>query len=190
MPKDDTIIPEIGKVEFDFSEDFYNAKIPTIKEPLLNVRFIKIEPREDDRGFLLKDCEIPFLPKNQDGMPLFGEHYNIFNPNPMIRGFHAHRELWDIFCAVLGKVKFVLFDARISIGGKPNPTYMKGNEYILSERTPRVLVVPPGIFHGHRSYAAGTLLSCVGSHPYNPKNPDEVRVPYTSFGYNWEPEIK
>jgi dTDP-4-dehydrorhamnose 3,5-epimerase-like enzyme len=190
MVEDVRVIPEIGEVEFDFSEELLQTKFPVIKEPLIGVRIIKIIAREDDRGFLLKDIQSLELPKDDDGKPMFGEHYHIFDPQPIIRGLHAHREYWDYFCVVFGKAKFSLFDVRKTIGGEPNPTYGNANEYLLSERNPGVLVVPPGIYHGHHSYLPNTLVSCVGTHLYNPENPDEVRVPYMSFGYNWGVEIK
>lgn len=182
-------LPQLGEVEFDFSKELINKNIELIKKPLSNVKLIKLTPREDDRGVLLKDIQSINLPKDEKGIPLFGEHYNVLNPAPMIRGFHAHRELWDYFCIVMGKAKFVLIDCRKKIGGKENPTYGKLNEFVLSDRNPATLIVPPGVYHGWKSYVPNTLLSSTGTHLYNPKDLDEVRVPYTSFGYNWDVKI-
>jgi dTDP-4-dehydrorhamnose 3,5-epimerase-like enzyme len=190
MAEDVNVIPELGEVVFDFSDELVQTKFQITKEPLTGVRVNKIVAKEDDRGFLLKDIQSIDLPKGDDGRPMFGEHFSIFNPEPMIRGFHAHRELWEYFSIVIGKGKFVLFDIRKSIGGEPNPTYGQGNEYFLSDRNPGVLVVPPGVFHGWKSFVPNTLASFTGTHLYDPNHPDEVRVPYTSFGYSWDVEIK
>lgn len=190
MINDKKKLPEIGIVEFDFSVDFTKKKLEIIKESISHVKMIKLIAREDDRGILLKDIQNFNLPKDENGHPIFGEHYNVINPSPMIRGFHAHRELWDYFCIILGKAKFVLVDCRKSISGKINPTYGKINEFFLSERNPFTLVVPPGVYHGWKSYIPNTVLSSTGTHLYDPNNLDEVRVPYVSFGYSWETIIK
>ena len=190
MIKDKKNLPEVGIVEFDFSEDFTKKKLEIIKDSLSHVKMIKLIAREDDRGILLKDIQNFNLPKDENGIPMFGEHYNVINPSPMIRGFHAHRELWDYFCIILGKAKFVLVDCRKSINGKNNPTYGKINEFFLSERNPFTLVVPPGVYHGWKSYIPNTVLSSTGTHLYDPNNLDEVRVPHESFGYSWETNIK
>ncbi|HME54888.1 MAG TPA: dTDP-4-dehydrorhamnose 3,5-epimerase family protein [Candidatus Lokiarchaeia archaeon] len=189
MAEDTLVLPVLGEVTFDFSPEFTESPAKLSKEPLSNVTVLKIVPREDDRGLLLKDIQSINLPKGDDGNPMFGEHYSVFNPQPMIRGFHAHRELWDYFCIVLGKAKFVLIDARKTINGEENPTYGLLNEYFLSDRNPGVLVVPPGIYHGWKSLVPNTLLSSTGTHLYDPQKPDEVRVLYTSFGYSWEVKI-
>ncbi len=106
MINDKKKIPEVGIVEFDFSEDFIKKKLEIIKESLSHVKKIQLVAREDDRGILLKDIQNFNLPKNENGLPMFGEHYNVINPSPMIRGFHAHRELWDYFCIILGKANY------------------------------------------------------------------------------------
>ena len=183
-------IPNIGEIEYDFSEDLTKRHLEIIKEPLCNVKLIKLIPREDDRGILLKDIQNFNLPVNEKGHPLFGEHYNVINPKPMTRGFHAHKLLWDYFCIVLGRAKFVLVDCRKKINSKENPTYGKINEFFLSDRNPYTLVVPPGIYHGWKSYVDYTILSSTGTHLYDPENLDEVRVPIDSFGYDWSIKIK
>ncbi|MEX2681145.1 MAG: dTDP-4-dehydrorhamnose 3,5-epimerase family protein [Candidatus Sigynarchaeota archaeon] len=189
MDEDTKKLPVTGVTVFDFTTEFTKKTAKLIKEPLSHVQVLKIVPREDDRGMLLKDIQSINLPKDENGTVMFGEHYNVLNPVPMIRGFHAHRELWDYFCIVLGKAKFVLVDARRSINGKDNPTYGCINEYYLSDRSPGVLVVPPGVYHGWKSLVPNTLLSSTGTHLYDPKNPDEIRVSYQSFGYDWDVKI-
>lgn len=189
MPKDVKNVPGMGEVEFDFTAELSKKKAETTKE-MPFVKVIPLIPREDDRGILLKDIQCINLQAGPDGKPMFAEHYNVINPDPMIRGFHGHRELWDYFCIIMGRAKFVLIDCRVSIAGKPNAAYGKVMEFFLSDRTPGLLVVPPGVYHGWKSYVPNTILSSTGSHLYDPKNPDEVRVPYNSFGYNWDIQIK
>lgn len=190
MTKDIKILPNLGKVEYDFTEEFNSRNLVITKENISNVKLIKLITREDGRGLLLKDIQSFSLPKDKNGKPMFGEHYTIINPTPIIRGFHVHRELWDYFCIITGKAKFVLIDCRKLINGINNQTYGFINEFFLSERNPFTLVVPPGVYHGWKSYIPNTILSSTSTHLYDPNNLDEVRVPHTSFGYNWDIKIK
>jgi dTDP-4-dehydrorhamnose 3,5-epimerase-like enzyme len=45
--------------------------------------------------------------------------------------------------------------------------------------------VPPGVFHGWVALEDGTQLISVASELYDPENPDEERIPWNSFGYDW-----
>ena len=51
-------------------------------------------------------------------------------------------------------------------------------------------MVPPGVYHGWMALEDDTQLISVGSELYDPNNLDEVRVPYTSFGYDWSVQYK
>jgi dTDP-4-dehydrorhamnose 3,5-epimerase len=177
-------------IEFDFSEKFTKKHHEISEEILTDVKLISLVAREDDRGILLKDIQSIFLPRDHKDIPMFGEHYNVINPKPMTRGFHAHKILWDYFCIVFGRAKFVLVDCRKTIDAKDNPTYGKINEFFLSDRNPYTLVVPPGVYHGWKSYVDNTILSSTGTHLYDPENLDEIRVPIDSFGYDWSIKIK
>ena len=66
-----------------------------------------------------------------------------------------------------------------------SPSHGEINSFVLSARNPATLVVPPGVYHGWMALEDDTQLVSVGSELYDPNNLDEVRVPYTSFGYDW-----
>ena len=159
-------------------ESFFLETLGKKVNKLADVELVPLVFREDERGILLKDITATMIRK-------FGEHYNVINPEPMIRGFHAHYLLWDYFCIIQGRAKFVLVD------GRPlSPTCGCYTEVLLSDKTPQLLVVPPGIYHGWKSLVPNTILSSTGSELYDPKDPDEIRVPYTSFQYKWDVDIK
>jgi len=94
----------------------------------------------------------------------------------VVRAFHKHAELHDWFCIVHGAAKFVLVDDR-----KGGPTYRKSDVATLSDKSPKLLVVPPGVYHGWMSLAPDTMLLSTASHVYNKTKPDEERIPPDAF---------
>lgn len=165
---------------FVISKDkvFLNTVAKKVDKQLYDVKLLQLVYREDERGILLKDTTATTIRK-------FGEHYVVINPEIMIRGFHCHEILWDYFCIIQGRAKFILIDGRWE-----SPTYGQYWEGVLSDRDPLLLVVPPGVYHGWKSLVPQTILSSTGSELYDSRNPDEIRVPYTSFGINWDVVIK
>lgn len=61
---------------------------------------------------------------------------------------------------------------------------------ILTQRNPSLIVVPPGVYHGWMALEDNTLLISTASEVYNHRKPDETRVPYNSFGYDWSIKFK
>jgi dTDP-4-dehydrorhamnose 3,5-epimerase-like enzyme len=53
-----------------------------------------------------------------------------------------------------------------------------------------MLIVPPGVYHGWMSLEDDTQLISIASHTYNASSPDEERVSYDSFGYDWSINFK
>ena len=146
------------------------------------VKVIKLNTFEDDRGYLVE-----IIRKSQGETEphavahQFGQVYMVGDPvRGIIRAFHKHKELWDWFFIAHGSAKFVLKDDR-----EDSPTYGEMMTIICSARNPRLIVVPPGVFHGWMSLEDDTILISVASHTYNRENPDEVRIPPDSFGDVW-----
>ena len=105
----------------------------------------------------------------------FGQVYLVGNPaRGTIRAFHKHEELWDWFFISHGSAKFVLSDDRA--GSRTHGALMT---IIASARKPRLIVVPPGVYHGWMSLEDDTQMVSTASHVYNHAKPDEVRIPRT-----------
>ena len=89
----------------------------------------------------------------------------------------------------LGKVPFFngLSEEDVQLaatnGGKHTPEALE--TYILSERKPALLVVPPGIWHGWMALEDETIVLATGSEIYDQDEPDEVRVSPDLFGDVW-----
>jgi dTDP-4-dehydrorhamnose 3,5-epimerase len=63
--------------------------------------------------------------------------------------------------------------------------YKQQEIIILSEKCPKMIIVPPGIYHGWMSLEDNTIMISVASEVYNKEKPDEVRIPPDSFGDVW-----
>ncbi len=137
-----------------------------------DVQQLYLKVHEDDRGYLYE-----VVHASDSFVPQFGQAYIVGDRVEYItRAYHKHHELHDWFCIVHGSAKFVLVDDR-----EDSPTYRKFDILVGTNRTPSVIVVPPGVYHGWMSLEPDTLLCSAASHEYNRDKPDEVRVPPTEF---------
>ncbi len=141
------------------------------------VKLVDLIARADDRGYLIE-----ILRATDQHFTKFGQVYLVGNMSRgTIRAFHKHEVLWDWFFISHGSAKFALRDDRAS-----SPTYAQMDTYVITQRNPSLLVVPPGVFHGWMSLEDDTQMISTASEVYNRQKPDEVRVPPDSFGYKWE----
>ena len=128
----------------------------------------------DDRGYLFE------IIHNYD-MSKFGQVYVVGDPvRGVIRAFHKHNVLWDYFCIIKGSAKFVFVDDR-----KESKTFKQQEIIILSEKSPKMIIVPPDIYHGWMSLEDDTIMISVASEIYNKEKPDEIRISPDSFGDVW-----
>ncbi len=141
------------------------------------VRLVHLEVHADDRGYLIE-----ILRATDEHFTKFGQVYIVGNMSRgVIRAFHKHEVLWDWFFISHGAAKFVLRDDR-----PDSPTYEQMDTYVITQRNPSLLVVPPGVFHGWMSLEDDTQLISTASEVYKREKPDEMRIPPDSFGYSWE----
>ena len=141
------------------------------------VKLVNLVAHVDDRGYLIE-----ILRASDEHFTKFGQAYIVGDmARGTIRAFHKHDVLWDWFFISHGSAKFALRDDR-----PDSPTYEQMETYVITQRNPSLLVVPPGVFHGWMSLEDDTQLISTASEVYNREKPDEVRVPPDSFGYDWE----
>jgi len=146
-----------------------------------DVKIVDLVANVDDRGYLIE-----ILRSSDEHFTKFGQVYIVGdNVRNIIRAFHVHEVLWDWFFISHGSAKFALVDGR-----KNSPTFEEINTFILTDRKPQLLVVPPGVYHGWMSLEDDTQMISTASEVYNRQNPDEKRVSYDSFGYDWSIKFK
>ncbi|MHC4067362.1 MAG: dTDP-4-dehydrorhamnose 3,5-epimerase family protein, partial [Planctomycetota bacterium] len=109
--------------------------------------FLKVH--EDDRGYLYE-----VIHSSDSFVSQFGQVYVVGDRVQYItRAYHKHAHLHDWFCIVHGSAKFVLVDDR-----EDSPTYRMFDIVVGTGRTPSLVVVPPGVYHGWMSLEPDTLL--------------------------------
>ena len=146
-----------------------------------DVEVVDLARHEDDRGYLIEIARCADDPSPHGVVHRFGQVYLVGDPvRGTVRAFHKHAELWDWFFISHGSAKFVLKDDR-----NDSPTHGELMTLVASARKPRLIVVPPGVYHGWMSLEDDTQLVSTASHTYNSEKPDEVRIPPDSFGDVW-----
>ncbi len=149
---------------------------PMNKATIQGVECAPLKAHVDDRGYLIEIIRAtdPYMKK-------FGQVYLVGDPvRGAIRAFHKHNVLWDYFFISHGSAKLILMDDR-----PESPTYHHINIFVISQRNPAVLIVPPGVFHGWMSLEDDTQMISTATEVYNREKPDEVRISPDSFGDLW-----
>ncbi len=72
------------------------------------------------------------------------------------RGPHAHRQQTDLFCFPgPGEFRISLWDHR-----PESPAYGVRQDFVLGEKCPGVVIIPPGVVHGYRNLSDHPGLVC------------------------------
>ena len=142
------------------------------------VAIVDLEVHADDRGQLVEVLK--------EGGPLYQEvkQTTCTEAYPgTIKAFHWHKKQTDIWFFCRGMAQVVLHDPR-----EGSPTKGETNVFYMGERALKLLSIPPGVAHGYR--VLGNERACLFYHTteaYDPKDPDEMRIPYDDpgIGFDW-----
>jgi dTDP-4-dehydrorhamnose 3,5-epimerase len=102
----------------------------------------------------------------------------------VIKAFHYHKKQDDIWFVVKGMAQVVLFDLR-----ENSKTHGKTQVLYAGEDNPVLIFIPKGVAHGYRVLGNSKMgLLYHTTEAYDPKNPDEERIPFDSkkIGFDWE----
>jgi dTDP-4-dehydrorhamnose 3,5-epimerase len=113
----------------------------------------------------------------------FGQVYVTQSYQGVVKAWYRHRVQIDQLAVVTGLVKLVLFDARDA-----SATAGKVEEIIMGDLAPKLVQIPPGIWHGFKAIGpTDAFLLHLNSVAYNFEQPDEDRLPLTdpSIPYRW-----
>ena len=133
----------------------------------------------DERGRLMEimRSDWPIFKK-------FGQVYMTTNYPGVVKAWHYHTKQTDHVACVKGMVKLVLYDGR-----EGSPTYREVNEFFIGEHNPKLIVIPPGVYHGWKciSESESVVVNCPDD-LFDYENPDEHRAPYDdpNIPYNWD----
>lgn len=133
----------------------------------------------DDRG-----CFIELLRNDEPAFTGFGQSAATWSHPGVIKAFHWHRHQDDFWTVLAGMAQVVLFDLR-----EGSATYEATQVVYMGEQKLQGLLIPRGVAHGYRVLGAQPLLLVYHvTKPYNPRDPDEERLPYdcSRIGFDWE----
>ena len=140
------------------------------------VKDLKVIP--DERGRLME------ILRNDDEMfEEFGQVYMTTAYPGIIKAWHYHKLQSDNLTCIKGKILFAIYDPR-----ENSPTYGELNDFIISLDNPKLIHMPPGIYHGFKNIGKSeAIVVNTITKPYNHNNPDEYRVDAfdEKIGYKW-----
>lgn len=111
----------------------------------------------------------------------FGEVYFSIVHQGAIKGWHLHRKMTINYAVPIGKIKFVLFDARES-----SPTKGEVKEIFMGPSDNYCLVtVPPGIWNGYKGVGIDSLVANCATHVHDPDEMDRLDPFSPDVPYDW-----
>jgi dTDP-4-dehydrorhamnose 3,5-epimerase len=137
--------------------------------PLEGIRFMELNLIPDERGFFGEALR-------QDWQDLIDEwivQANLSSSFPgIVRAWHKHlRGQVDYFMVLKGALKICAYDESTH----------RLVEVIGTEKKPGIIRIPGHYLHGTKTISSEpSLLVYFVNRLYDPKNPDEVRVPWNS----------
>lgn len=142
----------------------------------VKVKILKAIP--DHRGRLME-----MLRSDEEIFKKFGQAYLTTAFPGIVKAWHYHKKQVDNFICAYGKMRVALYDSR-----KSSRTFKEINEFVLSMDEPKLIQIPPLVFHGFKCIAeVESIIINIPTEVYNYKNPDEFRIDAfeNDIPYDW-----
>jgi dTDP-4-dehydrorhamnose 3,5-epimerase len=142
----------------------------------VKIKDLRVLP--DERGRLME-----ILRSDDELFTKFGQAYLTTAYPGVTKAWHYHKIQTDNFVVVKGMMKLVLYDSR-----EDSPTHGEVNEFFLGEHNPKLLQIPPYVYHGFKCISEQeAMVINIPTELYNYKKPDEYRLdPHTvEIPYDW-----
>lgn len=140
------------------------------------IKNLRVIPDERGRLCELLRCDEPLFQK-------FGQVYMTTAYPGVVKAWHYHRIQTDLFGAVAGMFKVVLFDDRVN-----SSTLGQTQEIFTGIHNPVLILVPKLVWHGFKNIGeTEAVMINVPDEPYNYQKPDEYRRPWNDpeIPYDW-----
>lgn len=132
----------------------------------------------DDRGYFRE-----LLRDDDELLRHFGQT-SITKTHPgVIKAFHWHEDQDDIWYVADGMARVVLHDLR-----EESPSKGQTQVIYAGEDNPVLIYIPTGVAHGYQVLGnKPVMLFYHVTKSYDPKNPDEMRIPFDDpgIGFDW-----
>lgn len=127
------------------------------------------------KNIVTQDSKTPYPEKNIYDLKNCQVNYSILHPG-VIKAWHRHKYQDDYFCVLHGMAQVGVYSDEDG-----------AEKFFVGEHNPGIVHIKAGEYHG---------LTAVGNEPvgllylvtnlYDPRRPDEERVPYDDFvGHDW-----
>ena len=135
-------------------------------------------PQQDIKpGFLME-----ILRDDEGLLKRFGQSTFTVSYPGTIKAFHWHKNQDDLWFVATGKALVVLYDKR-----EDSPTYKETQIIEMGEDNYKLVVIPTGVVHGYKVVSKEPVLMFYHTtESYNPKNPDEQRIPFDDPEINFD----
>lgn len=133
----------------------------------------------DERGWLME-----ILRSDWEYFENFGQAYITAAYPQVVKAWHMHKKQTDNIACIKGMVKLVLCD-----GQKNSKTKGEIDEFVIGEKNPMLVKIPPQVWHGFKTISKETaIVMNVPTNLYNYKKPDEHRLPPNTnkIPYDWK----
>ena len=141
--------------------------------PIEGVRFRATRPVPHDDGYL---TEVARTSWELLDTPIVQVHVTTTFPG-RIRAWGIHRSVTDRLFVASGLVTIVVFDGR-----EDSPTFGRVNRFVVGQRNPGLLVIPPNLYHGWKNIGPSeAVIINLPDRPYDYEAPD-------GYGLAWDSE--
>ncbi|MGQ9618070.1 MAG: dTDP-4-dehydrorhamnose 3,5-epimerase family protein [Candidatus Aminicenantia bacterium] len=142
----------------------------------VKIKNLRVIP--DERGKVME-----ILRSDDDLFIKFGQVYLSTTYPGVVKGWHMHKKQWDNVACISGMIKLVIYDGR-----EDSPTYREINEFFIGVHNPKLIQIPPNVYHGWKCISQEeALVINIPTELYNYKEPDEHRLPpnTSEIPYDW-----
>ena len=133
----------------------------------------------DERGWLIE-----IIRNDWEHFRKFGQAYVTAAYPQVVKAWHMHRKQTDNITCIKGMIKLVLHDRRTK-----SKTKGETNEFVIGERNPTLVQIPPEVWHGFKTLSEDyALILNIPTELYDYKKPDENRLPPDTdkISYDWK----
>ena len=133
----------------------------------------------DERGWLME-----ILRSDWEHFQKFGQAYVTAGHPQVVKAWHMHKKQTDNMACVKGMIKLVLCDGR-----RESKTKNEVSEFIIGEKNPLLVKIPPRIWHGFKAISEEyALVVNIPTEVYDYNEPDEYRLPPDTekIPYDWK----
>ncbi len=145
------------------------------------VKIKQLTTHADDRGFFREVLRV-----DESIASVIKQTATTLSHPGVVKAFHWHKKQDDFWYVAKGMARVALYDRR-----EDSPTKGEKQEIVIGEHNPVGVLIPHGVAHGYQVLGREpVLLFYHTTECYDPKNPDEHRIPWDDPAIHFDWSIK